>query len=90
MRRIHAKVTGRVQGVFYRASTMDTARALGLTGWVKNMMDGSVELEAQGPDDKVEKLIIWLNEGPPHARVEHVHVTDIPIVEGERDFVVDY
>ena len=90
MRRIHAKVTGRVQGVFYRASTRDTARALGLTGWVKNMMDGSVELEAQGPEEKIEQLIIWLNEGPPHARVDHVYVTDIPPVEGETDFAVDY
>lgn len=90
MRRIHAKVTGRVQGVFYRASTRDVAKALGLTGWVKNMIDGSVELEAQGPEDKVEQLIIWLNEGPPHARVDHVYVTDIPLKEGEDDFEVDY
>ena len=64
MKRIHAKVTGKVQGVFYRASTRDTARALGLTGWVKNMPDGSVELEAQGPEDKLEQLVIWLNQGP--------------------------
>ncbi len=90
MKRIHAKVTGRVQGVFYRASTTDVAKSLGLTGWVKNMMDGSVELEAQGDEDKVKQLIVWLNQGPPHSMVLQVHVVEIPILEGERDFVVDY
>ncbi|NPA93808.1 MAG: acylphosphatase [Thermodesulfobacteria bacterium] len=90
MKRIHAKVTGKVQGVFYRASTRDTARALGLTGWVKNMPDGSVELEAQGPEDKLEQLVIWLNQGPPYSRVDKVLVTEIPPVEGETEFVVDF
>ncbi len=90
MKRIHAKVTGRVQGVFYRASTLDTARALGLTGWVKNMPDGSVELEAQGPEEKIQQLVVWLNQGPPHARVSNVHVTELPVKEGEREFTVDF
>ncbi len=90
MKRIHAKVTGRVQGVFYRASTRDVAKSLGLTGWVKNMPDGSVELEAQGPEDKIEKLIVWLNQGPPYSRVENVSVTELPAKEEEGDFVVDF
>ncbi len=90
MKRIHAKVTGRVQGVFYRASTQDEARRLGLTGWVMNMPDGSVELEAQGPDEKIEKLILWLHEGPPYSVVTNVEVKEIPLKNDEIDFQIRY
>ena len=90
MKRIHAKVTGRVQGVYYRASTRDEASRLGLTGWVMNMPDGSVELEAQGHQDKVDKLIKWLHQGPPYASVTDVSVEEIPVVENEDKFEVRY
>ncbi len=90
MKRIHAKVTGRVQGVFYRASTRDKARSLGLTGWVMNMPDGSVELEAQGPDEKVDDLITWLYEGPPYARVQDVEISELSPKDGEDAFEVRY
>ncbi len=90
MKRIHAKVTGLVQGVYFRASTRDTARALGLKGWVKNMPDGSVELEAEGPEEKISQLVIWLNQGPQYARVENVKVTQIPVKGNESDFNVDF
>ena len=90
MKRIHARVTGLVQGVFFRASTRDTARALGLNGWVRNMPDGSVELEAEGPGDRISQLLIWLNQGPQYARVENVKVKEIPVTGADTGFEVDF
>ena len=87
MRRVRAIVTGRVQGVAYRASTVYEARGHGLTGWVRNLPDGAVELEAQGDDDGVRALLAWCAHGPPAARVTGVSVDDIAAVAGERDFV---
>ena len=72
MRRVRAVIVGRVQGVSYRASTVDEARRLGLVGWVRNNADGSVELEAEGDADKVDALLAWCKDGPPHARVDRV------------------
>jgi acylphosphatase len=78
MRRVRAIVTGRVQGVSYRASTAAEARRLGLAGWVRNLADGSVELEAEGSDDLVAALLAWCHDGPPAARVQHVAIEDLP------------
>ncbi|MGE0870490.1 MAG: acylphosphatase [Kofleriaceae bacterium] len=79
VRRVRAIVTGRVQGVSYRATTMDRAQQLGVTGWVKNRADGSVELEAEGPDDKIAALLAWCEQGPPLAEVSRVAVEDIAV-----------
>jgi acylphosphatase len=87
MRRVRAIVTGRVQGVAYRASTVFEARGLGLTGWVRNLPDGSVELEAQGHEAPVEALLAWCAHGPPAAYVAGVHVEDRDLVAGEHEFV---
>lgn len=67
-------VSGRVQGVFYRASTRDTALALELTGYARNLDDGRVEVIACGADDALDTLERWLHEGPPMARVNGVEV----------------
>jgi acylphosphatase len=80
-------VTGRVQGVSYRASTMYEARAYGLTGWVRNLADGSVELEAQGDDASVAALLAWCKQGPPAARVTGVAAEDREVIAGEHGFV---
>lgn len=76
------KVIGRVQGVFFRASTQREARSLGITGYAKNMRDGSVEVLACGPQPAVEQLGEWLWVGPPAARVSQVEClpvkADIP------------
>ena len=85
-RRVHAIVSGRVQGVSYRASTADEARRLGLTGWVRNLPDGSVELEAQGDPARVADLLAWCAHGPPAARVTAVDAKDLPPVDGEAAF----
>jgi acylphosphatase len=90
MRRIRAIVSGRVQGVSYRASTADEARRLGLVGWVRNLRDGTVELEAEGPPDAIEKLLTWCQHGPPAAKVTNVAVDERPLASNERDFAVTY
>ena len=75
-------MTGRVQGVSYRASTASEARRLGLVGWVRNRSDGSVELEAEGPEDRVAALLAWCEHGPPDARVARVDVEErVPMGE---------
>jgi acylphosphatase len=72
--RAHAIVTGVVQGVCFRAETRGEAERLGVTGWVRNRSDGSVELVAEGPRTSVEALIAWCRHGPEYARVEDVEV----------------
>ena len=75
-KRIHAYVSGRVQGVFFRATTRDAALDLGLAGYVRNMADGSVEVVAEGDGRRVDELIAWCRRGPRHAHVENVAVTE--------------
>lgn len=69
-RRAHVIVSGRVQGVFFRAHTQERARALGLSGWVRNLPDGRVEIVAEGGEGKISSLLDWVRIGPPGARVE--------------------
>ena len=68
----HFVVSGQVQGVFFRASAETAARRLGLTGWVRNLHDGCVELLACGEAAPLKELEQWLWQGPPRARVERV------------------
>lgn len=76
--RLSLRVRGRVQGVYYRASTEAEARGLGLTGWVRNREDGSVELVAEGPRDRLEALHRWCQAGPARARVDAVEASWSP------------
>ncbi|HRW99480.1 MAG TPA: acylphosphatase [Cyclobacteriaceae bacterium] len=85
------RVTGKVQGVFYRASTRDKARSLGLCGFVKNEDDGSVYIEAEGDKEKLDQFVNWCKQGPPNARVDKVEVAEREIknfsqFEIKRDF----
>jgi len=75
-------VSGRVQGVFYRASTRNEAVRLGLAGSARNLDDGRVEVIASGPDEALSALERWLRQGPPSARVENVSREAI----ADRDF----
>jgi acylphosphatase len=68
------KITGRVQGVYYRASAVQQAQLLGLTGWVMNCADGSVAAVAEGARAKLEEFISWCGQGPDGARVTGVEV----------------
>ena len=72
MIRLHAFITGRVQGVFFRAETRQQALLLGVTGWVRNMPDCRVEVLAEGENSCVRQLLDWCRTGPPHAAVDHV------------------
>jgi acylphosphatase len=69
MKQAHILVSGRVQGVFYRANTRKKALELGLTGWVRNLRDGRVEIVAEGKESDLRKLIAWGHEGSPMASV---------------------
>ena len=71
-KRIQLVVRGRVQGVFYRATAQREARILGLTGWVKNRPDGSVEMVVEGEEDSVKDFLAWAQAGPATARVDKV------------------
>lgn len=70
--RAHIHVSGRVQGVYYRATATQEARRLGLQGWVRNLADGRVEAVAEGARGDVEDFIRWCHDGPTHARVDDV------------------
>lgn len=69
---LHLFVSGHVQGVSYRANAAAMAARLGLAGWVRNLVDGRVELLAQGDEKALKSLLGWAHQGPMLARVEHV------------------
>ena len=83
----HVHVTGRVQGVFFRAWTHEQAERLGVNGWVRNCPDGSVEAHLEGEEAAVNWLIDLIGDGPPSARVANVRVSDAE-VEGSNSFEV--
>jgi len=82
-----AVVSGRVQGVYYRASTQQQARRLAVAGWVRNRPDGSVEAWLEGAPDAVEALLAWMRRGPVGARVTDITVTET-LPRNDADFVV--
>lgn len=85
--RAHVWISGRVQGVCFRACTSDEAVARGVDGWVRNTFDGRVEAVFEGAKTAVEAMIVWCRKGPPAARVSAVAVTwEKP--QGERGFQV--
>jgi acylphosphatase len=71
-------IRGRVQGVYFRVSAQDKANELALTGEVRNLQDGSVQVLVAGEEKRVAQLIAWCHSGPPGARVEEVVVDDVP------------
>jgi acylphosphatase len=87
MRRVHVIVSGSVQGVGYRYTARMVAAEAGVTGWVRNLRDGTVEAEVQGTADQVDEMLAWMAEGPPGSRVEAARVTDVATA-GDRGFEV--
>lgn len=81
------QIQGKVQGVWYRASTQRQARKLGLVGYVQNELDGSVFAVAQGNKESLQALVAWCKEGPPFARVDKVIITEVEAQQFE-DFEV--
>jgi len=85
--RAHVHVSGRVQGVYYRANTREQAREHGVDGWVRNLADGRVEAVFEGPPGAVDAMVEWCHEGSPAARVESVAVDREP-AEGVEGFTI--
>jgi acylphosphatase len=85
MRRVRVLVSGRVQGVFFRASCAERADALGLSGWIRNVPGGAVEAVFEGTGPAVAQMVSWCREGPPLARVDRIDVVDQPAA-GESGF----
>lgn len=74
LKRAHVIITGRVQGVFFRALAKEKALELGIVGWIKNTADGGVALVAQGEEVQLQAFLQWCRKGPPRADVEHVNI----------------
>ena len=87
MIRYHLRFTGRVQGVGFRWTATRAANVLGLTGWVYNAWDGSVEMEIQGDEQSIDQMIAAINRGR-FIEIENIEKDRIPVVEDERDFNV--
>lgn len=80
-------VSGKVQGVFFRAATREQALRLGLRGYAKNLADGRVEVLAAGDDAAIDALAAWLREGPPRARVDELERLPARDEEAGKDFI---
>lgn len=87
---IHVIVTGKVQGVFFRDYTRKEAIYLGLTGWVQNLADGSVEAVLSGDAEIIGQMVTWLHRGSPMARVDKVQVEDHAAQESFSTFEIRY
>jgi acylphosphatase len=88
--RVRIVVRGRVQGVFYRATTQEKAIELGLTGWVRNRADGAVEVVAEGDREELNELVEWCKVGPKHAHVTDVEIRWEPYIGEFREFTIKY
>ncbi len=72
--RVHIIVSGQVQGVFFRDYTQKKAQSLGITGWVKNLPDGKVEIVLEGEKERINQMINWIKVGPPLAKVTNLEI----------------
>lgn len=89
-RRVHVVVSGSVQGVGFRFATERQARKLGLSGWVRNLPDGNVEILAEGKPEDVQSLLDWCHVGPPAAQVTSVRHRDVPADQPLTGFGIRY
>ena len=83
LRRVHLRIHGLVQGVSFRACAREEASRLKVAGWIRNLSDGDVEALAEGAPDEVDRFVRWCNEGPPHAEVESVTLSQEEAATGE-------
>ncbi len=86
MKRYHVVISGRVQGVAFRARTKSTADSLGLKGWVRNVSDGSVEAVFEGKEDALKSMLDWCRQGPRLALVTNVDISEEPYRGEFKDF----
>lgn len=91
MKRVLIIISGRVQGVCFRATTCDKANALGVCGYVKNLTDGRLEIVAEGEETALAQFIDWCHKGPPIAEVEDVRLSEQDVNPGEYSrFAIQY
>jgi len=90
MKNISINVQGRVQGVFFRASTKQKAEELGISGWVKNKKDKSVSIEAEGKEEALKQLLAWCRQGPHQALVKKVNYKFNKNIKNLKDFQIKY
>jgi acylphosphatase len=88
-KRLHLFITGQVQGVFFRAYSQAKAHQLGLSGWVRNLPDGRVEMVIEGEPAILEKMLNWCYQGPPRAKVEKIEMV-WEKSQGEKEFKIRY
>jgi acylphosphatase len=89
-KRYHVHISGRVQGVFFRANTWKQARAFALTGWVRNLPNDRVEAVFEGEQKDAEAMLAWCRTGTPPARVDHLEVTEENAEGGFTSFDIVY
>lgn len=89
-KRYHVYISGRVQGVCFRANTRKQARALGLTGWVQNLPDDRVETVFEGEQKEADAMVAWCRIGTPPARVDRLEVEEENATGGFTDFDIVY
>lgn len=87
---VHVIISGRVQGVWFRANTKQKAEQLGLTGWIRNTSDGRVEAVFEGEEKIVKEMIQWCRKGPSLAKVENVEVKNQNLTDNYDNFSVRY
>ena len=75
-KRFHVYISGRVQGVFFRAETQNVATSFNLNGWVRNTEDGRVEALFEGEEENIDQMLLWCHKGPPAARVDRVIIEE--------------
>lgn len=88
--KVHVLISGRVQGVWFRATTKKKADQLGLTGWVRNTSDGRVEAVFEGKESLIEQMLDWCHEGPPLAKVKTVDLSKEPATHEFNTFSIRY
>jgi acylphosphatase len=87
-KRVELKVHGEVQGVFFRDSTRNKARELNLSGYVRNKLNGTVEIIAEGPEEILQKLIVWCQEHPGYSKVKKVEIKWGELKGGFEGFII--
>jgi acylphosphatase len=90
MKRVHVFISGKVQGVWFRAYTEAEAKKLGVKGWVRNLPDGRVEAVFEGEDEAVDKMVAWCYKGSPYSKVTDVEVIEEPYKGEFTDFKIRY
>lgn len=88
MKNVHVLISGKVQGVWFRANTRQKAEQLKIKGWVRNTSDGKVEAIFEGKQENIEEMLDWCRKGPPLAEVDNVKVEDQTNIYGFDDFKI--